>query len=42
VVRDAGTLSPQACREHVSATFSHAAMAENYERLYASLVAPQA
>jgi glycosyltransferase involved in cell wall biosynthesis len=41
-VRAASDLSPQACREHVSATFSSKTMVEKYERLYASLVARQA
>lgn len=41
-VRDASDLSPHACREHVSATFSSSMMVENYERLYTSLVARQA
>ncbi len=38
VVRAASDLSPQTCREHVSATFSVTTMVENYERLYASLI----
>jgi glycosyltransferase involved in cell wall biosynthesis len=41
-VRHVGDLSPQACREHVSAMFSSTTMVEKYERLYASLVARQA
>jgi len=39
-VKKAGKFSPQACRDHVNATFSCASMVESYERLYASLVTP--
>ncbi len=37
-VGEASGISPHACREHISARFSCGTMAENYERLYASLV----